>query len=131
MSSGVGQVQSGKILLVEDHSLNLVLLEQMLEWLGLEADVAEDGERAVEMACGGVYRLVLMDIQLPGMDGVEAARQIRGRAGIIQPVIVAMTASAYLEERRRCLEAGMEDVLIKPFKLVDIKRVIDAYLEPD
>ncbi|AAQ59593.1 response regulator [Chromobacterium violaceum] len=117
-----------KILLVEDQPLNLSLLEHMLDWFDLRADVAIDGLQAVEMACTGAYALVLMDIQLPGIDGVEATRRIRSCGLPCQPAIIAMTANAYQGERRRCLEAGMDDMLVKPFKLDDLRRVIDAYL---
>lgn len=90
----------------------------MLEKLGAECVVAENGRAAVEFALAGHFDLILMDCQMPEMDGFEACRRIRG-AGV-GTRIVALTADAVPGERERCLEAGMDDFLTKP---VDFERL--------
>ncbi|OHX14678.1 response regulator [Chromobacterium sphagni] len=119
------------ILLVEDNPLNQALLEQMLEWLERSADLAENGQQAVAMALSGQYRLILMDIQMPVMNGLEATYQIRHSPLASQPKIVAMTANAFVEDKQRCLEAGMNGMLVKPFRLQDLEQVIHTYLDED
>ncbi|UTH74164.1 response regulator [Chromobacterium sp. IIBBL 290-4] len=123
--------QAATILLVEDNPLNRSLLEQMLEWLELKADQAEDGQQAVEMALHADYRLILMDVQMPVMNGLEATYQIRHSDLKRQPRIVAMTANAFVEDKQRCLEAGMDGMLVKPFRLDDLRHVLDSCLMDD
>ncbi|MDD4835909.1 MAG: ATP-binding protein, partial [Dethiosulfovibrio sp.] len=107
-----------KVLLVEDNMLNRKLAEAMLNGLDWAIDSAEDGFKAVESAKQGLYDLILMDVQMPGMDGLEATRRIREMesSGEIsyRPVIVAMTANAMKGDREMCLSAGMDDYLTKP-----------------
>ena len=101
-----------RVLLAEDDDFNREIGTLLLEDVGLVVEVAEDGQAAFEMATSKPYDLILMDMQMPKMDGLEATRQIRG-AGNAVP-IVAMTANAFAEDRLRCLEAGMDDFLTKP-----------------
>lgn len=107
-----------KVLLVEDNMLNRKLAEAMLNGLEWVIDSAEDGFKAVESTRKEIYDLILMDVQMPGMDGLEATRRIREmeRSGEIsyRPVIVAMTANAMKGDREMCLNAGMDDYLTKP-----------------
>jgi two-component system sensor histidine kinase/response regulator len=118
LASGAGYPLRGRrVLLVEDNEINrLIGIEQLTE-AGAEVDVAEDGRQAVDKVLGaapGHYHLVLMDVQMPGMDGREATRHIRaGLAGRPLPII-ALTAHAMADERQRCLDAGMDDHLSKP-----------------
>jgi CheY-like chemotaxis protein len=98
----------------------------MLKKLGLAADLAHDGEEACNMVRHGVYDLVLMDMQMPRMDGLSATRAIRDMPGIHQPHIVAVTANAMSVDREACLQAGMNDFLPKPFKVAELQQKLDA-----
>jgi two-component system sensor histidine kinase/response regulator len=110
-----------KILLAEDNLINLKLATIILKKLGYEADVAHDGREAVEMFARKDYDLILMDIMMPGMNGLEATMHIRSSAAK-QPKIIAMTANAMPEDRNKCLAAGMDDYLSKP---IDMKLLVD------
>lgn len=104
-----------RILLVEDNSVNQKVALLMLEKLGYRADVASNGAEAVEMVRRLGYDIVLMDVQMPILDGLEATRQIRtGKRNIAQPWIVAMTAEALSGDEARCIEAGMDGYVTKP-----------------
>ncbi len=103
-----------KILVAEDVPLNREVLQDMLDELGLTADMATDGLAAVEMASATIYDLILMDMQMPVMDGLEATASIRELPGYASVPIVALTANAFQEDRQRCLDAGMNDFLSKP-----------------
>jgi len=102
-----------RVLLVEDNLINQEVAQGLLSRVGLDTESAEDGSRAVELALTRHYDLILMDMQMPVMDGLDATRAIRRSAGNATP-IVAMTANAFAEERAACLAAGMNDHLAKP-----------------
>jgi len=104
-----------RVLLVEDEAVNREIARELLESAGLVVDLAEDGLVALERVATARYDLVLMDLQMPHMGGLEAARRILEQAGGALPVI-AMTANAYVEDRQRCSEAGMVDFIAKPFE---------------
>ncbi|WP_266217221.1 ATP-binding protein [Paraliomyxa miuraensis] len=104
-----------RILLVEDDAINRRVAEQMLTRLGYRIDAATNGRAAVERAGAGSYELILMDVQMPEMDGLEATRRIRAEATTgFRPTIVAMTASVMKEDRDACLAAGMDHFISKP-----------------
>ncbi len=114
-----------RLLLVEDNATNQVVTVQFLAKIGYRTDVAADGQEALEMIARRAYDLILMDCRMPRMDGFEATKRIRERqAGGHRPVIVALTASAFEEDRNKCLAAGMDDVLAKPVDLEVLQRMI-------
>ena len=108
-----GAVAQGvRVLLAEDNPINALLARTLLEREGCKVDRVADGEQAVAAAVAGAYDLILMDLRMPGLSGVEAARALRAK-GVAAP-IAALTADAFDEDKRACLAAGMDDFLVKP-----------------
>ena len=104
-----------RLLLAEDDLMTQVMVQELLgETIGFSVDLARDGVQAVELARSNDYALVLMDIQMPAMDGIEATQRIRQIPDRARLPIIAMTANARAEERSRCLAAGMNDFISKP-----------------
>ena len=120
--------QRRRVLLAEDNVINQILAKKVLEKMSAEVVVAPNGKKAVELAQGGGFDLVLMDCQMPEMDGYDATRAIRQweHGGPTRLPIVAVTANAFAEDVERCLEAGMDAVLTKPFKLGDLERTLST-----
>jgi len=115
-----------KILLAEDNRINQKLALRILEKLGYSADLAENGLEAVEAHKRESYDVILMDVQMPEMDGFEATQRIRKISGSpIRPFIIAMTANAMKGDRERCLAAGMNDYISKPIKLENLVRSLE------
>ena len=111
----------GAVLVVEDNSINRTVALGTLAKLGYQADVAVNGREAVEAVRRRAYSAVLMDCQMPEMDGYEATREIREREdGVRHVPIIAMTAAAMAGDRERCLQAGMDDYIAKPLRLEDV-----------
>jgi PAS domain S-box-containing protein len=120
-----------RILLVEDNPINQKTAAAMLRKAGFAVDVADDGLHALDAFDRGCYDIILMDIQMPEMDGYETSRAIRRREGSDRhSVIIAMTAHAMKGDRERCLEAGMDDYLAKPINPDDVLSVIEKWLGP-
>jgi CheY-like chemotaxis protein len=120
------------IIVAEDVAMNLALVSTMLRKLIPEVRLlkAENGSRAVELLQQHPADLVLMDIQMPVMDGLEATRRIRAaelEKGHRTPV-VALTAGVVKEERERCIKSGMDDILTKPIELEQLKRVLQKFV---
>ena len=113
-----------RILLAEDNVVNQKLALRLLQQMGYRADLASNGIEAIESVQRQTYDVVLMDVQMPEMDGLEASRRITARWPAQQrPRIVAMTANAMQGDREMCLEAGMDDYITKPIRL---EQLIDA-----
>ena len=104
---------SRRVLLAEDNPVNQEIVRELLTDVGLKVDVADDGHAALAQVGKHRYALAIMDMQMPGMDGLEASRQIRRARGAALPII-ALTANAFEEDRQACLDAGMDDYLVKP-----------------
>jgi PAS domain S-box-containing protein len=114
-----------RILVVEDNKINQIVVTSLLQTMGfLDVDVAEDGLMALQQLELKKYDLIFMDMQMPGMDGLTATKRIRERAGHQAIMIVAMTANAFEEDRRRCFEAGMDEFMAKPFTKKDLTRIL-------
>jgi PAS domain S-box-containing protein len=105
---------SAHVLLVEDEPINQEVSRNLLEAAGLKVELAENGLQAVAMARHTDYDLILMDMQMPGLNGLDATRSIRALPGRQDTPIIAMTANAFTEDRKRCIEAGMNDHIGKP-----------------
>jgi signal transduction histidine kinase/ActR/RegA family two-component response regulator len=106
--------QGSRVLLAEDEPINREVMLYLLEDAGLTVDVAVNGAEALRMARAGQYVVILMDIQMPVMDGIDAAQAIRQLSGLSSVPILAITANAFEEDRERCLAAGMNDHIGKP-----------------
>ncbi|HVI50105.1 MAG TPA: response regulator [Candidatus Sulfotelmatobacter sp.] len=109
-------LKGAHVLLVEDNELNQEVAIGLLEDMGLTIDIATNGQQAVDKVAQNVYDAVLMDMQMPVMDGMEATRVIRGVPRLQDMPIIAMTANAMAADRERCLEAGMNDHIAKPIE---------------
>lgn len=123
-----------QVLLVEDNRVNRELAQEMLAKFKIHADTAENGREALEIMATKSFDLVLMDCQMPLMDGFECTRMIRTlvQAGDMNPVpIIALTANAMRGDRERCLEAGMDDYISKPLRLQDIRAMLKRWFEPE
>ena len=92
----------------------------MLEALGYRAQFAETGTQAIEAFASDLFHAVLMDVQIPGLDGIEVTKRIRAMESNVRVPIIALTANAMLGDRERCLAAGMDDFLSKPFKKAEL-----------
>ncbi len=112
--------QGLRVLVAEDNLVNQQVVRQMLENLHISVDIVEDGQQAVDAIARSAYDLVLMDMQMPVKDGVEATREIRAGCAP-QPFIAAMTASAMASDRAACLDAGMDDFIAKPVRVDDLE----------
>jgi two-component system sensor histidine kinase/response regulator len=107
-----------RFLVVEDNPINQQITDRALRTAGASVTIAGDGEEAVRVLERERFDLIIMDLQMPVMDGYEATRQLRDRLGLDTPIL-AMTAGATQGGRRRCLAAGMNDYMLKPFEVGD------------
>jgi CheY-like chemotaxis protein len=115
--SNGGGANGEAVLLAEDNPVNQRVAQKMLQKLGYRVELAGNGAQAVEAAARASFAAILMDCQMPVMDGYEATREIRRRLGAAAPPIIALTANAMPQDRQRCLSTGMSDYLAKPVEL--------------
>lgn len=128
LASSTPQVElpgPANILVVEDNPINQEVITEQLNGLGMKITLANNGQEAVEQVRKSAFDIVLMDIQMPVMDGYTATREIR-QLGIVVP-IVALTAAAMFEDKQKALAAGMNDHLSKPFKEAEILAMISKW----
>jgi CheY-like chemotaxis protein len=116
-----------QMLLAEDNPFNQAVATAILNKLGYQFDMAENGAEAISMLEKKPYDVILMDVQMPEMDGLEATRIIRQTPTFQQPVIIAMTANAMQEDKEECLQAGMNDYLSKPVNPEDLMLVLKKW----
>ncbi len=122
--------RGARVLLAEDNPVNQEVARAMLERAGCRVTIAVNGRAAVERWLAQPFELVLMDCQMPELDGFEATREIRTReTGRVRVPIVALTANAMADDRERCLAAGMDDYLPKPFKRSDLMAVLQCWID--
>lgn len=127
-----GALPHAKILLVEDNQINQRVFSRQLEMLGLDMIVRDDGQKGVDARISGDVDLILMDCQLPTMDGFEATRRIRSwekKTGAPRVPIIAVTAHVMSGDAEACFQAGMDDYLPKPFDLTKLRRKLGQWLQ--
>lgn len=118
-----------KLLLVEDNLLNQKVARHILKTLGITGDTANNGIEAIEMSRQKAYDIILMDIEMPEMDGLAATRKIRDTDNLShEAIIIAMTANVFAEDKESCLQAGMNDFISKPVSTNSLKRVINKWV---
>jgi CheY-like chemotaxis protein len=118
-----------RVLLAEDNPVNQEVMVDILTELGLQVDVASDGVEAVAKAAQGAYDLMLMDMQMPRMGGVEATRQIRRLHGCAAVPILALTANTFVDDKAQCIEAGMDDFIGKPVEPAQLAAMLKVWLD--
>lgn len=121
---GVAELVPGKVLIVDDNRVNLQLASAMLDRLGLARELVDNGAEALARIADDDFALVLMDMEMPGMDGIATTQQLRAREaaqGLAHLPVVAMTANALQEDRGRCFAAGMDGYLAKPVSLAALQ----------
>ncbi len=123
-----GVLAGARLLVVDDNEVNRIVARAQLDAVGIAVDEAADGAQAVEMAGRGHYDLILMDVHMPVLDGIEAARRIRRLDACRETPIIALTADAFESERQRCLEAGMSDHLAKPLQAARLYTALAQWL---
>ncbi|MBE7176556.1 MAG: response regulator [Mucilaginibacter polytrichastri] len=126
LSSAFAERYPLRILVAEDNKINQRVMIQVLSRLGYAPHIAENGLEAVKMAHSSVYDVILMDVQMPEMDGMEATRIIRN-ASSQQPLIIALTANAMQGDREECLKAGMDDYISKPLKIEELVNKLEQF----
>jgi two-component system sensor histidine kinase/response regulator len=130
-SGGAPHWHGARVLLAEDNRVNQDVAVELLRTFGIVPDVADDGAQAVQMARAGHYDLILMDVQMPRLDGLQATRELRNGQDALAVPIVAMTAGAFAEDRKASLAAGMNDHIAKPIELSALHAVLRRWLRAE
>ena len=115
-----------RVLVAEDNPLNQTLICALLKRLGITPDLVDDGEAALDLLASKPYDLVLMDVQMPRLDGISATRELRKMRLAHQPRVIAVTANVLDDERVACLEAGVDEFLGKPYRAAELNRLVRA-----
>lgn len=131
MKAGGAKFPGKRVLVVEDYAINQEIMQDMLELMDCTVDIAENGKQALDMVKKQHYDAILMDVQMPELDGYGATREIRQREtdGDKRSVILAITANAMVGDREKCLAAGMDDYLAKPIELDKLEGLLKKYLK--
>ena len=127
-ASSAGNLHGARILVVEDNDVNRQVARELLQSVGAQALLAEDGRMALDILARERVDIVLMDVQMPGMDGYETTHRIRADASLAGLPIIAMTASVLSEDRQRCLDAGMNDHVGKPIEPENLFAILARHL---
>ncbi|MFN8607929.1 MAG: response regulator [Vulcanimicrobiota bacterium] len=130
LSEELATIKGARILLVEDNELNQEVAVGLLCEAGLQVDIAENGQAALQKLEAGDYELVLMDMQMPVMDGIVATEQLRLQPRLASLPVVAMTANAMPQDRERCARAGMNDHVAKPIEPEELFRALLRWIKP-
>ncbi len=120
------------VLVVEDNMINQIVTKDNLENLGCFVDAAASGKEAIALAAKQDYDFIIMDVQMPDMDGYEATMHIREKQTLGHPpIIIALTANALPEDRDKCLNAGMDDYIAKPIQPDTLRKMLEKHLVQD
>ena len=129
-AAALASIRGARVLLAEDNALNQMVATELLVDAGLWVDVADNGQKAVEMAEATHYDVVLMDMQMPILDGVEATLLLRRNGSLDRVPVIAMTANVMQDDRERCRAAGMNDFVAKPIEPDDLFRALLRWVTP-
>jgi CheY-like chemotaxis protein/anti-sigma regulatory factor (Ser/Thr protein kinase) len=125
----LGELSDIKLLIAEDNLMNLNVVKKFLDRLDIKYDHAINGQEAVNLCKTNSYDIILMDLQMPIMDGITATKEILALSDKEKQYIVAVTANAFTEDKNAFIEAGMSDFLSKPYKYNDFKKIFKKYLK--
>lgn len=123
-----------KVLIAEDNEMNLKILKIILDKNGFQYEIAQNGIEAISKYMSGIFNLILMDCQMPEMDGLQASQRIREfetKENKKRITILAMTANAMKGDREKCIESGMDDFIAKPFKSQDLLCILNKWIDQE
>lgn len=116
-----------RILLAEDNLVNQLLIKKVIEKAGYQMDIANNGLLVLEKLNHTHYDIILMDVQMPDLNGLDTTREILKKYASNRPVIIAITAGSFGDDEKQCIEAGMDDTLEKPFKLEQLQEKLAKF----